>query len=170
VPIFESWLFQDRWFTILVFAFLGTALLVLLGLNFHLLLVARQYRRLMRGVRGANLEDLLQEALKSCQAAEERLVKIEAACCRLEKLTASALQKLGFIRFNAFSEAGNELSFALALLSQPGDGVVLCCLVGRDECRLYAKPVVGGASPYPLSREEREAIRRALNAAPGSAP
>lgn len=165
-----SWLLQEKWFLAAVFALLGILPLVLLGASLHLLLAGRQYRRLMRGIRGDNLEELLREVLKRHQAAEKRLAEIEAACRRLEGVAASALQRVGFVRFNAFAEAGSELSFALALLNQPGDGVVLCCLVGREECRLYAKPVVGGASPYPLSQEEREAIRRALGAVPPSTP
>jgi len=170
VALAGNWFFQDSWFLILVLALLGAGFLVFLGVNLHLLLVGRQYRRLMRGVQGANLEDLLQETLKACRAAEQRLAEIENAYRRLEKVAASSLQKVGFVRFNAFSEVGNELSFALALLSQPGDGVVLCCLVSRDDCRLYAKPVVGGASPYPLSHEEQEAIQRALGMAPCLTP
>jgi hypothetical protein len=58
---------------------------------------------------------------------------------------------------------GGDLSFALALLTPQGNGVVLCSLVGRDECRIYAKNVVRGKSSYLLSDEEQIAIKKALN-------
>ena len=67
------------------------------------------------------------------------------------------------MRFNAFSVRG-DMSFALALLDQKGDGVVFCCLSGRDDCRLYSRQVVGGVSTTPLSDEEKEAVKEALAA------
>jgi hypothetical protein len=54
------------------------------------------------------------------------------------------------------------MSFALALLNKNVDGVVFCCLVSRDDCRLYARQVIGGVSTTLLSNEEKEAIQKAL--------
>jgi hypothetical protein len=56
------------------------------------------------------------------------------------------------------------MSFALALLNKHGDGVVFCCLTGRDDSRLFARQVTGGVSLTPLSEEEKEAIGKALAA------
>jgi len=42
--------------------------------------------------------------------------------------------------------------------------VVLTSINGRQETRVYAKPVIGGNSSYNLSSEEQEAIRQALEA------
>jgi len=80
----------------------------------------------------------------------------------MRQITAATIQHVGLVRFNAFPDMGSDLSFALALLNRKMDGVVLCCLVGRDDCRIYAKNVVGGKSSYPLSDEEKEAIKKAL--------
>ncbi|MCY0885275.1 MAG: DUF4446 family protein, partial [Firmicutes bacterium] len=43
-----------------------------------------------------------------------------------------------------------------------GDGLVLTGLWGRDEVRVYAKPVEGAQSRYALSEEERAAIDLAM--------
>lgn len=137
--------------------------LVFLALNIHLISVGKRYKRLMRGVDGQNLETLLQESLKAHQDDEERISQLEASCCRLQEVTATTLQNVGFLRFNAFAEGGNELSFVLALLNHKADGVVLCCLMNRDDCRLYGKTVVGGTSTYTLSQEEREVISMAMH-------
>jgi Protein of unknown function (DUF4446) len=40
---------------------------------------------------------------------------------------------------------------------------VLTSINGRQETRVYAKPVNGGTSSHNLSLEEEEAIRRALD-------
>lgn len=118
----------------------------------------------MRGVEGANLEAVLQEILKAWELEGKRLGQIEELCEKLKKTAEASIQRIGFVRFDAFS-SGSELSFALALLDQRGDGIVLCCLVGRDDCRLFAKPVVGFSSSYPLSPEENKAIEKAARAA-----
>lgn len=125
--------------------------------------MGRRYQRLMRGVNGTNLEALLQETLRASQTAEKRVAQLDDLCRELTQASSASIQRVGFRRFNAFPDMGSDLSFTLALLNQPGDGVVLCCLVGRDDCRLYAKSVVGGTSLYPLSPEERDAINKAFD-------
>jgi hypothetical protein len=48
------------------------------------------------------------------------------------------------------------------MLDDHGTGVVLTSINGRQETRVYAKPVTAGASSYNLSTEEAEAIRQAM--------
>ncbi len=158
------WLFQGNRTLLTIYALFGISILLFFILNIHLLLVGRRYRRLMRGVNGANLEKLLEETMQACRDAEKRVDDLEGLCRELKQLSTASIRRVGFVRFNAFSDMGSDLSFALALLNEPGDGIVLCCLTSREECRLYAKPVKGGVSPYPLSEEEKEAIRKALEA------
>jgi hypothetical protein len=50
------------------------------------------------------------------------------------------------------------------LLDDEGSGVVLTSINGRQETRVYAKPVTLATSSHNLSLEEEEAIRRALGA------
>lgn len=135
--------------------------LLLLIFNIRLLIWGRRLQGLLRRGSGETLEEQLREALRSCREAEAELNELWQFCRKLEQGVAKSLRRVGFLRFNAFSDNGSELSFALALLNNDGDGIVLCCLAGRDDCRLFAKPVVGGTSPYPLSEEEKAAIRMA---------
>jgi hypothetical protein len=76
--------------------------------------------------------------------------------------TPRALQRVGIVRFNPFSDTGSDQSFAIALLDGRGDGLVLSGLYSRGGVRIYAKPVVGGRSEYTLSNEEEQAIGRAM--------
>jgi hypothetical protein len=77
------------------------------------------------------------------------------------KLTC-AIQRVGLVRFDAFDDIGGNLSFAIALLDEKGNGIVFSTINGRQESRSYAKPVKGGKSSYNLSSEELEAIRQAM--------
>jgi len=145
---------------------LATGLLLVIGLcflilNIRLLVIGRRYQKLLKGSRGENLEELLTETLETCQEIRKRLGQLEDGTGSLIADQASSLQGVGFVRFNAFSEMG-DMSFALALLNKNGDGAVFCCIASRDDCRLYARQVVGGVSTTPLSKEEKEAIQKAL--------
>ncbi len=73
-----------------------------------------------------------------------------------------SVRNVAILRYDAFEDVGGRLSFSCALLDDEGTGVVLTSINGRQETRVYAKPITGGRSPYNLSGEEEEAIRRAL--------
>ena len=52
------------------------------------------------------------------------------------------------------------------MLDALGDGIVMSSIFGREEARVYCKPVQKGSSNYPLSDEEKEAIDKAIGGAP----
>ena len=81
---------------------------------------------------------------------------------QLEQMYLTTIQHVGVVRFNAFPDAGSDLSFAIAVLDGNRDGFVLSSIYGRDESRVYAKPVQKGESNYFLSQEENQAISQAL--------
>lgn len=74
----------------------------------------------------------------------------------------SAVQMVGLVRYDAFAEMGGRLSFSCALLDERGDGVVVTSINGRQDTRVYAKPVQDGRSSHNLSQEEEQAIQQAL--------
>lgn len=157
-----SVIFRENQEFMIVFGVLVLLCLVFLLLSIRLFLVERRFNRLMRGASGENLEAVLREAVVSNQAVERHLADMHDLCEKLQGAAAESLQNVGLLRFNAFPDMGGDLSFALALLNTQGNGVVLCSLVGRDDCRIYAKDVVRGKSHYLLSDEEKSAITKAL--------
>ncbi len=68
------------------------------------------------------------------------------------------------VRFDAFDDLSGRLSFSLALLDGRGDGLALTSLAGRNETRLYVKPINAGQAEAELSPEERQAVDAALQA------
>ncbi|HEY7476941.1 MAG TPA: DUF4446 family protein [Actinomycetota bacterium] len=74
----------------------------------------------------------------------------------------ASVRRVGLLRYDAFEDVGGRLSFSCALLDEHGNGVVLTSINGRQETRVYAKPVTAGTSSYNLSSEEGEAIRQAM--------
>lgn len=73
------------------------------------------------------------------------------------------LQKVGFKRYNPFTDTGGDQSFTAAILDDLGDGIMISSLHSRENTRLYAKKVDGGkVSNQSLSSEEQEVIKQAL--------
>jgi hypothetical protein len=97
--------------------------------------------------------DRLEQAVRALNATDNRQqVQIEGS-----------VRRVGVMRYDAFEDVGGRLSFSCALLDEHGTGVVLTSINGRQETRVYAKPVTVGQSTYNLSREEEEAIRQAMH-------
>ena len=83
---------------------------------------------------------------------------LQAECVRLDADSRTHIQKLGVVRFNAFDNTGSDLSFSVALLDAADAGFVLSGIYGREESRVYAKPVLKGESTYLLTKEEKQAL------------
>lgn len=111
---------------------------------------------------GRSLHDLLAGNASAVERTAERMADIEASQALLEKRTRRSLQHIGMVRYNPFEDTGSDQSFAIAMLDDQRDGVVISSLHGRANTRIFAKPVADGASPHNLSDEETEAIRIAV--------
>ena len=73
------------------------------------------------------------------------------------------LTHYGIVKYDAFSDVGGKMSFALAMLDDSNSGFVLNTIHNRDNCFQYLKEIVNGESYIMLSSEEIEALNRAIN-------
>lgn len=72
-------------------------------------------------------------------------------------------QRLGFRRYNPFTDTGGDQSFSAAFLDDNGDGIMISSLHSRENTRLYAKKVQSGkVVGQALSKEEQEVINEAI--------
>jgi hypothetical protein len=72
-----------------------------------------------------------------------------------------SIRGLETIRFNPFPDQGSNQSFAIGMLNEEGDGIVMSSLYSRERMSVFAKPVKAGKSEYELSAEEKEALKKA---------
>lgn len=121
-----------------------------------------RYNSFMRGLTGVNIEDLLIRIDRDIREMERDINLIETNISSLDTKLTFAIQKIGFIRYNAFDGIGSELSFSIALLDNFQNGFVLSSIYGRDSSISYAKPLKNGECNIPLSPEELIAIDRAI--------
>lgn len=128
----------------------------------------RAYRDLVRDGDGGSLHERLAGSAEQAVRAAERMARIEAMQSLLDARSQRSLQHIGLVRFNPFDDTGSDQSFAIALLDEQRDGVVVSSLHGRANTRVFAKPVAGGSSQHTLSDEEAQAIRIALEGTRGT--
>ena len=105
---------------------------------------------------------VLEGQSRQIQRLEATVRSLSATNRRQEALIERAVRHVGFVRYDAFEDVGGRLSFSCALLDDLGNGVVMTSINGRQDTRVYAKPIVEGKSQHNLSIEEEEAIRQAL--------
>lgn len=155
--------------SILVIVALGLALLALFV---AIVSAARRKPKEPMSSLPIQLDDVLRgileghaRALKRLEGAVRQLAHEDA---RLGERLTGAVQKVALIRYDAFEDVGGRLSFSCALLDERGDGVVVTSINGRQDTRVYAKPVARGTSDHNLSEEEVEAIREALGSRPAA--
>ncbi len=147
---------------------LSLLVLIALGLGgFALLLSAMSQGRRRSEPRGPiQMDDLLRGVLegqaRQIQRLEAAVRSLAGTDRRQEGLIEGAVRRVGLVRYDAFEDVGGRLSFSCAMLDDHGNGVVLTSINGRQDTRVYAKPIVDGRSQYNLSIEEEEAIRQAL--------
>lgn len=151
--------------TVTTLAAVGLALLALLLWLINTLRTGRmlkKYKKLINGLEAENFEETLEAHMDAVNKALLKTREVESYYRLIKKMAENSVQHVGLVRFNAFSNTGSDLSFAVALLDHHGDGVVLSSIYGRNESHAYAKPVSKGVSSYNLSDEERQAINKAL--------
>ncbi len=147
----------------------GIGLIILVSLIITFLLYRRMkrfesaYISLQTFMSGQQMEGLLGENKQKVCELEKNYAECLARLTPIESKLRASVGRAELLRFRAFENVGGDLSFAFALLSQDGDGIVLSSIHNRDESRVYAKPVEGGHSPYSLSDEEKEVIAKAMN-------
>lgn len=144
--------------TVLIFV----ALIVFININIKMSRLNRRYQKMMTGMDGVNLEQLLINHVEEVRQAVSKVKRLDDECRRLDTIATASVQYVGVVRFNAFGDMGSDLSFALALLDAEKNGVVLSSIYGRNESRVYAKPVTEGQSTYHLTDEEKSALDKAL--------
>jgi hypothetical protein len=139
-------------------------LVLILVLSVRISRVRKSLKRLFTGVDGSNMEATLHQLLDELEAVKKKQTDQQFQLNRLTQKLSDQYSNLAVLRYNAFNDVGSDLSFSLALLNEAQNGVVLTSIYGREESRIYAKPVEAGKSVYNLSEEEQAVIKKAVSA------
>lgn len=140
--------------------FVFTGLVIIVGAVW-VVITEKRLKRFFIGKKAKDLEDTiisLENDITSLKKAKDDIQKdIVVINTKIKK----SVRGLETIRFNPFPDQGSNQSFAIGILNEEGDGVVLSSLYSRDRMSIFAKPIKNNKSEYELSAEEKEALNKA---------
>ena len=119
-------------------------------------------KRIFAGTKARNLEEMIVEVGKKVNQIEEMQEKIDKHLVVIDSRLDKSVRNIETVRFNPFIDAGSNQSFAIAMLNDEGNGVVMSSLYARDRMSIFAKPIVRGKSEFELSSEEKEVLSKAI--------
>lgn len=143
--------------TILFYIISGIVVLILLWI----LMIEVRLNKIFAGTKARNLEEMIVLVGKKINQVEEKEIEINKHLVSIDERLNKSIRNIETIRFNPFIDAGSNQSFAIAMLNDEGNGVVMSSLYARDRMSIFAKPIVKGKSEFELSSEEKEVLEKA---------
>jgi len=127
-----------------------------------ILIIEIRLKRIFSGFKAKNMESLIAEVTKKTKELEEERKKTELQISSIDKRLAQSIRNIETVRFNPFPEVGGNQSFAMSLLNDEGNGVVISSLYARDRTSLFAKPIKAGQSEFELTKEEKNVLKKSI--------
>jgi hypothetical protein len=120
-------------------------------------------RAFLKGKNAESLEGILAETIKEVGVLKEHDMGIIEHIQKIDQRLLKSIRNIEVLRFNPFAEQGSNQSFAIALLNDDADGVIISSLYSRDHVSVFAKPIKNGVSTYELSKEESEVLAKSIS-------
>lgn len=150
---------QAQFLVILLLA--AVILLWLLALTFYLRRLVKSKKAVINGLAAnKDLAEIVTELQQNVNLLTDKVKQLTNVSLNNRELLSETVKYVGLVKFNAFNDVGGKLSFALALLNEKGDGVVITSINGRTDTRVYAKTITGGKATVSLSTEEQTALEK----------
>ncbi len=140
--------------------FVLTLLAVFIG-TIWAFMTEKRLKRFFLGKKAKDLEDTIEILEKDINNLNNSKEKIEKELIEINKKLRKSIRGLETIRFNPFPDQGSNQSFAMGILNEDKDGVVISSLYSRERMSIFAKPIKNGKSEYELTDEEKEALKKA---------
>ncbi len=119
-------------------------------------------KKIFYGFKAKNAEVLISEVTKKTKELEENKKRVDEKISIIERRLDQSIRCIETIRFNPFPEVGGNQSFAISLLNDEGNGVIISSLYARDRMSLFAKPIKEGKSEFELTKEEKSVLKKTL--------
>ena len=158
------------------FLWAGIGMAVFFFLLFLVLLILhvslrKKYNRFMHGLGEVDVERLMHQYATNLHNLQKHVEEqTERRILAIEKKMPTVLRNVGMVSYNAFEHMGNLMSFSAAALDDNQTGFVLTGIYSRDSSYMYAKAIVDGVPDKELSKEEKEACRKAMEYGKPSEP
>jgi hypothetical protein len=125
--------------------------------------IKKKHDKFMLGKNGSSLENDIMSIYEDNKFMKLSIDENRENIKNLFKKSEKAIQKVGLVKYDAFKEMGGKLSFALALLDENNNGVLINSVHSSEGCYSYTKRIKNGDSQISLSNEEKVAVERAIS-------
>lgn len=138
-------------------------LLILIIIQFSKLnKLQKKYAKFMKGKDAKSLEQKIEGLYDDNDYIKKEAEKNRKDIKDIQKRMEYCYQKLGIVKYDAFSQMGGQLSFCLALLNEKDDGFILNSVQSSEGCYTYTKEVKKGECAITLGEEEKKALDQAI--------
>lgn len=110
----------------------------------------------------ANVKDKFVELFARLDEVEQNSKDVKVYCENIEKSMSVAIRKIGLVKYNAYDESDNKLSFAYCMLDKENNGILLNNVHSIHGSNMYIKKVVDGIIEDRISEEEAQALKEAV--------
>ncbi|WP_167957630.1 DUF4446 family protein [Anaerosporobacter faecicola] len=123
----------------------------------------KKYRSFMSSKSGESLEDEIHKRFDEISSLQTTTQEVKNQITKINSTLKFVYQKIGIVKYDAFSEMGGKLSFVLALLTEDNNGFLINSMhSSREGCYTYVKEIINGESFVILSEEEKTALKEAI--------
>lgn len=140
---------------------LGILILTILVLAIFVFRANTRINRLLQGKDAQSLEDTFTYLIEEVKRMNDNQIITEKTLHNLNGRLRKSLTGFKTVRFNPFPESGGNQSFAIALINEEGDGMIISSLYTREKTSIFAKPIKKGVAEYELTAEEKKALDEA---------
>ena len=122
----------------------------------------KKYKKFMQGKDAKNLELDIIGLFEDNKFIKNSLEKNSDDIRTLFKRLEDTFQKVGIVKYDAFSQMGGQLSFCLAMLDENNNGFLLNSVHSTEGCYSYTKVIKRGECDISLGDEEKQALNIAM--------
>jgi hypothetical protein len=140
--------------------FVITTIAILVG-AIWVAITEKRLKKFFLGKKAKDLEDTIVELENDIAKLKNAKENIEKDISIINAKLKKSIRGLETVRFNPFPDQGSNQSFAIGMLNEEGDGLVISSLYSRERMSVFAKPVKKGISIYELTAEEKGALEKA---------
>jgi hypothetical protein len=81
----------------------------------------------------------------------------------LDQRISGSTRGVGLVRYDAFSDVGGKQSFAVTLLNEQGNGVIISSMYSRARTSIYTRNITDFKTTQELTPEENQSLIEAKN-------
>lgn len=127
-----------------------------------LMLISKKIKKFTRGGKTADFEKVIEVYINEADEMKNNIEENSKQINIIMEKISNLKGRVEMMRYNAFGEEGQDLSYSIVFLDEKMNGVVISSIYNRGESSTYGKPIVEGNSKYKLSREESIVLEKAM--------